>query len=205
MAKYDISRKRQALKPHSKGLHSWDRESRSYHGDQRLNALLPTRHSTILFNQLHFHFNQCLLFKSHPTHTNPTVVFLLTVPRRFISCSSALFLRLWFICSICSVLPDSGSSCVSPLIFIPPANFVCGGILFSRCPSVCPSVCPSATLIFFLIISWKCSDGYSSTSVDTLISIRCTYIRENKGWDQCSWSYLYFYFFFFFFFFFFFP
>ena len=47
--------------------------------------------------------------------------------------------------------------------------------------SVRPSVCPSVTLCFFFLISWKCSDGYSSISADTLILIRYTYIRNSKG------------------------
>ena len=58
------------------------------------------------------------------------------------------------------------------------------GILFSRCPSahpsVRPSVCPSARDTFFLL-SWKRSDGYSSISADTLISIRFTHVRKSKG------------------------
>ena len=33
----------------------------------------------------------------------------------------------------------------------------------------------------FFLISRKCSDGYSSISAGTLISIRCTYIRESKS------------------------
>ena len=33
----------------------------------------------------------------------------------------------------------------------------------------------------FFLISWKRSDKYSSISADTLISIRCTYIRQSKG------------------------
>ena len=53
------------------------------------------------------------------------------------------------------------------------------GILFSRCPSVHPCVC--LWHFGFFPISWKRSDGYSSISADTLISIRCTYIRISKG------------------------
>ena len=34
----------------------------------------------------------------------------------------------------------------------------------------------------FFLISWKCSDGYSSISADTLKSIRCTYIRTRGPW-----------------------
>ena len=66
---------------------------------------------------------------------------------------------------------------------IPPTNFGSWGILFSRCPSVRLSVRVSVrdTLVFSLI-SWKHSDGYSSISADTLISIRCTYITKSKGW-----------------------
>ena len=37
-------------------------------------------------------------------------------------------------------------------------------------------------LFVFFLISWKHSDGYSSISADTLISIRCTYIRKSKGY-----------------------
>ena len=44
--------------------------------------------------------------------------------------------------------------------------------------SVRVSVCD--TLVFSLI-SWKCTDGYSSVSADTLTSIRCTYMTESKG------------------------
>ena len=64
-------------------------------------------------------------------------------------------------------------------IFIPPhppETFI--PILFSRCP--CVRLCVSPRRWFFLI-SWKRSDGYSSISADTLISVRCTYIRESKG------------------------
>ena len=32
------------------------------------------------------------------------------------------------------------------------------------------------------LISWKRNGGYSSISADTLISIRCTYIRKSKGY-----------------------
>ena len=52
------------------------------------------------------------------------------------------------------------------------------GILFSCCPfrlGVCP------WHFGFFLISWKCSDGYSSISADTLISVRYTYIRKCKG------------------------
>ena len=73
-------------------------------------------------------------------------------------------------------------------VFYAPANFVCGEVYCfhvvhpsvrlsirpSVFPSVRPSVCPSVTLFF--LISLKCSDGYSSVSADTLISISCTYI-----------------------------
>ena len=71
-----------------------------------------------------------------------------------------------------------------------PANFVCGGVYCFHvvCPSVRqnvrhsvrPSVCPSLTLCFFSNIL-KISDGYSSISANTLISIRYTYIRKSKG------------------------
>ena len=64
---------------------------------------------------------------------------------------------------------------------IPPANYVCGGILFSRCPSVRPSFRPSVRpwRFGFSLISWKGNDGNSSNFADTLISIRCTFIIEN--------------------------
>ena len=47
---------------------------------------------------------------------------------------------------------------------------------------------PVCTLSFFLI-SWKRSDGYSSFSADTFISILCTYIRK-RAWGQFSWELL---------------
>ena len=63
-----------------------------------------------------------------------------------------------------------------PLI-TPPANFVCGrGYCFHV---VRPSIRPWH--FGFFLISWKRSDGCSSISADTLISIRCTYIRKSKG------------------------
>ena len=46
-------------------------------------------------------------------------------------------------------------------------------------PSVRPCVRPRH--FGFFLISWKRSDGYSSISADTLVSIRCTYIRESNG------------------------
>ena len=70
-----------------------------------------------------------------------------------------------------------------------PANFVCicvcvcggGGAYCFHVSSVFLSVRVSACDAGFFLISWKCSDGYSSLSADTLISITCTYIRESKG------------------------
>ena len=50
------------------------------------------------------------------------------------------------------VKENQHAALIIPFI-IPPANYVGGGILFSRCPSVFPSVCPSVHDVFFFLIS----------------------------------------------------
>ena len=55
---------------------------------------------------------------------------------------------------------------------------VCGGVTIFTL-SVRPWVRPWH---FFPLIYWKRSDGYLSVSADTLISIRCTFIRQSKGY-----------------------
>ena len=67
-------------------------------------------------------------------------------------------------------------------LFIPPQTlFVVGYTVFTLSvhPSVRPYVCPWH--FGFFLIPWKRSEGYSSISTDTLISIRCTYIRKRIG------------------------
>ena len=61
--------------------------------------------------------------------------------------------------------------------FIPPQTFfVVGYTVFTL--SVHVSV---RDTLFFFLISRKRSDGHSSNSSNSLISIRCTYIRKSKG------------------------
>ena len=62
-----------------------------------------------------------------------------------------------------------------------PANFVCDGVYCFHVVRPSVRTCVRPWHFGFFLISWKLSDGYSSISADTLISIRCTYIRKSKG------------------------
>ena len=88
-------------------------------------------------------------------------------------------------------------------VFIPPQTLFgwgleVGGRVYCFhvvCAFVRPSVLVSVRDAVFFLISWKCIDGYLAISADTLMSVRCTYIRESKGWGQFFWSYCPLYFF----------
>ena len=101
--------------------------------------------------------------------------------------------RPWWDATFCSIWSGStwfAQACLSQYIgllqyseVISPANFVCGeGVGGVYCFHIVrPSILVSVSDAGFFLISWKRSDGYSSVSADTLISVRCTYIRESKG------------------------
>ena len=78
-------------------------------------------------------------------------------------------------CSGVKVKSQQSELVFAKALIIPLANFVCGGVYCSHV--VRPSVCPSATLSFFPNILKT-----DNVSAVTLISIRCTYTRESKGY-----------------------
>ena len=101
--------------------------------------------------------------------------------------SFASLSSLQLICSAVSYCIKIKQVIDSHWFYYTPANFVCGGVYcftLSIRPSVRPSVrpCVRPWHFGFFLISWKRSNWYSSISADTLILIRCTYIRKSKGY-----------------------
>ena len=159
----------------------------------------------LLLNQSHFWtINTCIRNKLERSHvfshmpssisaqtTGQELLFCLLYPRK---------LRLWGggVYGFHVVLPSEPTFRVREFNFVTTLYFIMLRYIINLCIRELIALKPYGNLQWdiapkpelletsvrdagFFLISWKRRDGYSSISADTLISIRCTYIRESKG------------------------